>query len=414
MRTESVELTVLCLIHKNGRYLLQDRIKNDWKGYTLPGGHIEPGESIVDAVIKVVVKREKKFIEGNEIMEKLVIVDGESYKDWITEISNEFKRSQIRAAVKINDEMLRFYWKLGKDISTMSKQYGYGSGFYKILSDDLKKVLPDVKSFSPTNLKYMRYFYELYPCAGNRPQAVDDSTIVFRIPWGHNRTIIDKCKNNVDKALFYVRKTLENNWSRDVLVNFLDTDLFERQGKAITNFANTLPSVQGDLAQAITKDPYNFDFLTLREQYDEKELKDALINKVNNFLIELGTGFAYMGREVRITVGEVEKFIDMLFYNTQRHCYVVVEIKTGKFDSSYAGQLGTYVVAINHQMKTENDNPTLGLLICKDMDKVEAQYALESTSQPLGISSYELSKLIPEEFKGSLPTIEEIEAELKD
>lgn len=347
-------------------------------------------------------------------MEKLVIVDGESYKDWITEISNEFKRSQIRAAVKINDEMLRFYWKLGKDISTMSKQYGYGSGFYKILSDDLKKVLPDVKSFSPTNLKYMRYFYELYPCAGNRPQAVDDSTIVFRIPWGHNRTIIDKCKNNVDKALFYVRKTLENNWSRDVLVNFLDTDLFERQGKAITNFANTLPSVQGDLAQAITKDPYNFDFLALREQYDEKELKDALINKVNNFLIELGTGFAYMGREVRITVGEVEKFIDMLFYNTQRHCYVVVEIKTGKFDSSYAGQLGTYVVAINHQMKTENDNPTLRLLICKDMDKVEAQYALESTSQPLGISSYELSKLIPEEFKGSLPTIEEIEAELKD
>lgn len=243
---------------------------------------------------------------------------------------------------------------------------------------------------------------------------MDDSTIVFRIPWGHNRTIIDKCKNNVDKALFYVRKTLENNWSRDVLVNFLDTDLFERQGKAITNFANTLPSVQGDLAQAITKDPYNFDFLTLREQYDEKELKDALINKVNNFLIELGTGFAYMGREVRITVGEVEKFIDMLFYNTQRHCYVVVEIKTGKFDSSYAGQLGTYVVAINHQMKTENDNPTLGLLICKDMDTVEAQYALESTSQPLGISSYELSKLIPEEFKGSLPTIEEIEAELKD
>ena len=154
--------------------------------------------------------------------------------------------------------------------------------------------------------------------------------------------------------------------------------------------------------------------MTLREQYDEKELKDALINKVNNFLIELGTGFAYMGREVRITVGEVEKFIDMLFYNTQRHCYVVVEIKTGKFDSSYAGQLGTYVVAINHQMKTENDNPTLRLLICKDMDKVEAQYALESTSQSLGISSYELSKLIPEEFKGSLPTIEEIEAELKD
>ena len=205
-----------------------------------------------------------------------------------------------------------------------------------------------------------------------------------------------------------------NMISRDVLLNFLGTDLYERQGKAITNFSNTLPIEQSDLAQAITKDPYNFDFLTLRERYDEKELKDALIEKVNNFLMELGTGFAYMGREVRIEVGDTEKFIDMLFYNTQRHCYVVVEIKTGKFDSSYAGQLGTYVVAVNHQMKTEADNPTLGLLICKDMDKVEAQYALESTSQPLGISSYELSKLIPEEFRGSMPTIEEIEAELNE
>ena len=308
----------------------------------------------------------------------------------------------------------------------MSDQYGYGSGFYKTVSDDLKTILPDVKSFSPTNLRYMRYFYELYPEAENYPQVEDelngqknypqvgdDLKLIFRIPWGHNKLILDKCKGNTEKALFYVKKTIENNWSRDVLLNFLGTDLLERQGKAITNFTATLPSDQSDLAQAITKDPYNFDFLTLRERYDEKELKDALINKVNNFLMELGTGFAYMGREVRIEVGEVEKFIDMLFYNTQRHCYVVVEIKTGKFDSSYAGQLGTYVVAVNHQLKTEADNPTLGLLVCKDMDKVEAQYALESTSQPLGISSYELSKLVPEEFKGSMPTIEEIEAELK-
>ena len=261
----------------------------------------------------------------------------------------------------------------------MSDQYGYGSGFYKTVSDDLKTILPDVKSFSPTNLRYMRYFYELYPEAENYPQVEDelngqknypqvgdDLKLIFRIPWGHNKLILDKCKGNTEKALFYVKKTIENNWSRDVLLNFLGTDLFERQGKAITNFTATLPSDQSDLAQAITKDPYNFDFLTLRERYDEKELKDALINKVNNFLMELGTGFAYMGREVRIEVGEVEKFIDMLFYNTQRHCYVVVEIKTGKFDSSYAGQLGTYVVAVNHQLKTEADNPTLGLLVCKE------------------------------------------------
>ena len=199
-----------------------------------------------------------------------------------------------------------------------------------------------------------------------------------------------------------------------MLLNVLDTDLYERQGKAVTNFSVTLPAPQSELAQAITRDPYNFDFLTIREKYDEKELKDALMDKVENFLMELGTGFAFMGREVRLVIGNTEKYLDMLFYNAKQHCYVVVEVKAVEFDSSFAGQLGTYVVAVNHQMKTELDNPTIGLLICKGMDRVEAQYALESTSQPLGVSSYELSKLIPEEFKGSLPTIDEIEAELAD
>ena len=168
------------------------------------------------------------------------------------------------------------------------------------------------------------------------------------------------------------------------------------------------------MAQSITKDPYNFDFLTIREKYDEKELKEALINDISKFLMELGTGFAYMGKEVRLVVGEKEKFIDLLFYNTKVHCYVVIEVKTGEFDSSNTGQLGTYVVAVNHQLKAENDNPTIGLLVCKGLDKVEAQYALESSSQPIGVSSYELSKLIPDKFKGSMPTIEEIEAELTD
>ena len=358
-------------------------------------------------------------------MSNLIKIDNE-YKDWITEVSKRFRQTQLKAAVKTNSDMLRFYWSLGRDIVGLSEKNNYGSGFYKTISEDLKEIFPDIKSFSPTNLKYMRYFYEMYPEVSNRQLAVDDfedaenrqqvvddlgQSIIFLIPWGHHVQILGKCKNNPQKALFYVKKTLENNWSRDVLLNFLDTDLYERQGKAVTNFALTLPAEQSDLAQAMTKDPYRFDFLTLREKYDEKELKDALINKAEKFLMELGTGFAYMGREVRIEVGDTEKFIDMLFYNTKRHCYVVLEVKTGKFDSSYAGQLGTYVVAVNHQIKSEEDNPTVGLLICKDLDKVEAQYALESSSQPIGVSSYELSKLIPEEFKGSMPTIEEIEAE---
>lgn len=361
-------------------------------------------------------------------MSNLIKIDKE-YKKWISDVSKRFRKSQLKAAVKVNEEMLRFYWTMGRDIAKMSNEAKYGSQFYNTISTDLKDIFPDIKSFSPTNLKYMRYFYEMYPTAEicqkvvdesetseNRQQLADESGLqwIFRIPWGHHMFLLDKCKENQEKALFYVKKTIENNWSRAVMQNQVSSNLYEREGKALTNFAKTLPAIQSDLAQAITKDPYNFDFLTMQETYNEKELKDALLNDVSHFLLELGTGFAYMGREVRLVVGEKEKFLDLLFYNTKAHCYVVVEVKTGDFDSANAGQLGTYVVAVNHQIKTEYDNPTIGLLVCRGLDRVEAQYALESSSQPLGISSYELSKLVPEKFKGSMPTIEEIETQLMD
>ena len=361
-------------------------------------------------------------------MSNLIKIDKE-YKNWISDVSKRFRKSQLKAAVKVNEEMLRFYWTMGRDIAKMSNEAKYGNQFYNTISTDLKDIFPDIKSFSPTNLKYMRYFYEMYPTAEicqkvvdesetseNRQQLADESGLqwIFRIPWGHHMFLLDKCKENQEKALFYVKKTIENNWSRAVMQNQVSSNLYEREGKALTNFAKTLPAIQSDLAQAITKDPYNFDFLTMQETYDEKELKDALLNDVSHFLLELGTGFAYMGREVRLVVGEKEKFLDLLFYNAKAHCYVVVEVKTGDFDSANAGQLGTYVVAVNHQIKTEYDNPTIGLLVCRGLDRVEAQYALESSSQPLGISSYELSKLVPEKFKGSMPTIEEIETQLMD
>ena len=348
-------------------------------------------------------------------MSKLLSSDT-SYREWIQEVSKRFRQSQIRAAVKVNDEMLRFYWSLGKDISRMSENAAYGTGFYKAVSADLQDIFPNVHSFSVTNLKYMRYFYEMYPITENRQQLVDElpEDTIFRIPWGHHVAIINACRHDSDKALFYVRKVLENNWSRAVLLNFLDTDLYERQGKALTNFQRLLPDPQSDLAQAMTKDPYNFDFLTLREKYDEKELKDALLANTEKFLLELGAGFALMGREVRVEMGETENFIDLLFYHAKLHCYVVVEVKATRFEPGHMGQLGAYVVAVNHQMKMPEDQPTLGLLVCKDMDKVQAQYALEATSQPLGISSYQLTHLVPDNFKSSLPTIEEIEAELSD
>lgn len=354
----------------------------------------------------------------------------DNYKNWLSGIAVRFRQAQIKAATQVNTEMLRFYWELGKDILSMSEISSYGDKIYKKVSADLQKALPDVKSFSPTNLLYMKNFYQLYSqYVSISPQVVEklggDATQItpqlversfdiqledlFKIPWGHHRYIIDRCKEDPEKAFFYVKKTIENNWSRAVLLNFMDTDLYERQGKAISNFKSKLPLADSGLAQEITKDPYNFDFLSMRESYDERELKDALMENITKFLLELGNGFAFVGREVRIMVGEKEKFIDMLFYNIKLHCYVVLEVKVTPFDASYAGQLGTYVVAVNHQLKGENDTPTIGLLVCKGLDKVEAQYALESSSQPIGISGYTLSKLIPEKFKSSLPSIEEIE-----
>ena len=243
-----------------------------------------------------------------------------------------------------------------------------------------------------------------------RQQLVDE---LFSIPWGHHVQIISKCKGNAQKALFFVLKTKENNWSRSVLLNFLDTDLYERNGKAITNFKSALPEPNSDLAQQMTKDPYCFDFLTLSQQFSEKELKDALMDSIQKFLLELGSGFAFVGREVRIEVGATEKFIDMLFYNIKLECFVVIEVKTRSFRPEDIGQLSAYVGGVNHILKKATDKPTIGLLICKDKDEILAKYTIENFNQPIGISEYELNKLIPENFKGTLPTIQEIEEELK-
>ena len=337
---------------------------------------------------------------------KLEIFD-KDYSAWVRELKERYLTQRLKAHSAVMNFCLEFYWSVGKDIVSKQSENKYGSGFYKRLSLDLQNELPGVKGLSPTNLKYMKYYYELFmEEVLIRPQLVDE---LKRIPWGHLRCIIDSCKGDAKKAIFFINETLENNWSRPVLLNFLDTDLYERQGKSITNFTNTLPAVQGELAQQITKDPYTFDFLKLREKYDERDLKEALITNIEKFLLELGRGFAYMGREFRLEIGKEEKFMDMLFYNTNLHCYVVVEVKISKFKAGDLGQLGLYVSAVNHILKKDVDNPTIGLLICKSKDNIVAQYSLESSALPIGISEYELSKLYPSDFKSSMPTIEEIE-----
>ena len=339
------------------------------------------------------------------------ILNSKDFKKWVSNISTKYKQSQIKAARKVNNEMISFYYDLGKEIASTSFKATYGSNFYNKLSQELISNLPNVRGLSPINLRYMEKFYTIYnSIIQNVPQVVEK---LFSIPWGHHRYIIDKCKD-VDEALFFVDKVHENNWSRNVLLTFLDTNLYKREAKAITNFKDRLPDITSDLAQQITKDPYCFDFLSIRQNFDEKELKDALVDNIQKFLIELGTGFAYMGREYRLEIGDAEEYLDMLFYNTHIHSYVVVEVKTSDFKPSDIGQLGTYVVAVDHILKSEKDEKTVGLLVCKNKNEFLARYALESSTQPLGISSFELSNIIPENFKGSLPTVEEIENELND
>lgn len=240
----------------------------------------------------------------------------------------------------------------------------------------------------------------------NLPQLVGDLTEeeLFSIPWGHHRLIIDRCSGNICEAVFFIRKTIENNWSRTLLMNFLDTDLYERQGKAISNFKYSLPEPQSDLAQELTKDPYNFDFLSIQEDYNEKQLKDALVNNVIKFMLELGKGFSFVGREYPLPIDGTEEYIDLLLYHLWLHCYVVVEVKVKAFPSSDIGQTATYVAIADDKLKREGDNKTIGLIICKSKNNVLAKYAVGTSNEPIGISEFELSNL--------LPSPKEIEAQL--
>ena len=342
-----------------------------------------------------------------------ITTDKADYKLWLKDIKTYIRKQQIKAAVKVNTELLKVYWRLGHDIAELKAEAEWGNGFYDKLSRDLKAEFPDMKGFSVTNLKYCRRFYLLYSQSDIiRHQVVDElDTPIFSIPWRHHTEIIAKCKT-ADKAMFYVRKTLENGWSRAVLLNFLDTDLYGREGKAVSNFERVLPATISDLARQTLKDPYNFDFLTIRQDYDERELQEALTGNITRFLLELGSGFAYVGQQYRLQVGGQEFFADLLFYHLKLRCYIVIELKTERFKPEHLGQLGFYVSVIDKDIKTDADNPTVGLLICKTKDSVVAEYALGASDLPMGISEYELSRVMPEDLKSTLPTIEEIEEHL--
>ncbi len=334
-----------------------------------------------------------------------MILDDE-YKEWLLGLKSKIRSMQLKAAIAVNSALIEFYWELGRMITEKQSQTKWGDKLIDQVARDLKTEFPDMAGLSNSNLKYCKRFYTFYQSSfGQQP--------VDQIPWGHNILIFTKSRD-IDEADFYIQKTIENGWSRDVLGMQLKSNLYERQGKAITNFKDTLPNPMSDLATQLLKDPYNFDFLAMTENYKERELENALIDNVTKFLLELGTGFAYVGKQVPMQVGDQEYFIDLLFYHLKLRAYVVIELKVTDFIPEYAGKLSFYLSVANDILRHPTDNPTIGLLICKNKNNVIAEYSLKNINQPIGVTEYQLTRLFPEEFKSSLPTIEEIETELKN
>lgn len=325
---------------------------------------------------------------------ELNITDNE-YKSWIVDLKLRIRQSQIKASIRVNNELLKLYWQMGSEIVERQKKSHWGDGFLRQLSKDLMKDFPDMKGLSYRNLRAIKQWYLFYndDIVKWQQLAANFEDVFLSIPWGHHILIIQRCKN-LDKAFFYIQKTVENNWSRNILDWQIDSNLYERNGSKTSNFTKVLPDINSDLANQIIKDPYNFDFLTLSKDYKEKDLQKSLEDNISRFLLELGRGFAFVGRQVKLVVGGDDFYCDLLFYHIPLKRYVVVELKTGKFEPEYVSKVNFYCNAVNHLLKGDDDNDTIGLLICKEKNDIVAEWTLENAPIPVGISKYELRNLI--------------------
>lgn len=356
------------------------------------------------------------------------LIPDKEYREWIVSIKGRVQASQLKAAVAVNYAMLELYWFLGEQIIERQETVKWGDGVLKQMSKDLTTAFPDLTGFSRRNLFYMRKWVRFWRGNNSIVQQLAASSsaivqqaaaqlplsakqLVSQVPWGHNMVLLDKLDNPVD-ALFYVQKTIENNWSRSVLTHQIESGLHLREGKAIDNFDATLPTPESDLARQLLRDPYNFDFLALTKRHNERELEDGLIDHLTKFLLELGAGFAFVGRQYKINVDGDDYSIDLLFYHLRLHCYVVIELKVEKFKPEFAGKLNFYISAVDSQVRTEVDGPTLGILICKSKSDIKVEYSLRGLSNPIGVSEYQITDNLPDDLRSSLPTIEQIEAEL--
>ncbi len=331
----------------------------------------------------------------------------QGYASLLNDLKERIRAAQVRAAVAVNRELVLLYWCIGRDILVRQKERGWGSKVIDRLAADLQREFPEMTGFSPRNLKYMRAFAEAWP---------DESIVqqlVAQIPWGHNVRILDYVKDTPERE-WYVRATIQNGWSRSVLVHQIESGLYHRQGKAATNFTRTLPSPQSELAQEMVKDPYNFEFLALAEEARERDLERAVIQQLRDFLLELGVGFAFVGSQYPIRVGGEEFRIDLLFYHLRLRCFVVLELKMTQFQPEYSGKMNFYLSAIDDLLRHPDDQPSIGIILCKTKNQVVAEYALRDLRKPVGVSEYRLTPTLPKNLQASLPTVDELKTELKE
>lgn len=329
----------------------------------------------------------------------------ENYISFLNGLKRRIQSAQVKAILAVNQELLLLYWHIGREILERQQQEGWGSKVIDRLAKDLKREFPDMKGFSPRNLKYMRAFADAYP----DKQIVQGA--LAQITWYHNVALLEKLKDP-EQRLWYASKTVENGWSRNVLIMQIETNLHQRQGGAVTNFGRTLPAEQSDLSRALLKDPYNFGFLSLTDEAQERDLERALVERIRDFLLELGVGFAFVGSQYRLEVEGDEYFIDLLFYHLKLHCYVVIDLKMTEFKPEYAGKMNFYVSAVNHLLCDDRDEPTIGIVLCRSKKRTVVEFALDTVHNPIGVSTYKLRDELPPSLQGSLPTAQQLEMEM--
>jgi predicted nuclease of restriction endonuclease-like (RecB) superfamily len=331
------------------------------------------------------------------------------YEAFLGELKERVRTAQLRAAVAVNRELVLLYWQIGRDILARQKARGWGAKVIDRLSRDLRREFPGMEGFSPRNLKYMRAFAEAWP---EEPIV---QQLVAQIPWGHNVRLLDQVKDRSARE-WYARQTIENGWSRSVLEHWIESDLHARSGKASTNFERSLPAARSDLARELLKDPYDFQFLATAREAQEREIERGLVAHIREFLIELGAGFAFVGQQYHLEVGGEDFYIDLLFYHLKLRCYVVVELKTTEFKPEHAGKMNFYLSVVDDLLRHPDDQPSIGIILCKSKNRVIAEYALRDLAKPVGISSYvtRLVESLPASFRGALPSPEELTRELKD